>query len=457
MSDADLPEVGGAAAPGVAGEGASEPPTGIVAQSLRRLGIGRKALGDGASGLAVEGAQLVGTLVFFALLSRRLGPADYGSFSAMYGLIGISIALAHIGPGLALLQHAMGNDMKKVSAHFFSIYLACVAGAVVIVMVLAPFLLPRVSTLTVMLFMVAELFGAALVQLSSTMRLIVTGFHSTVPLQVIPVIVKVIAVVCLFVADALTLRTYGIVYAMACVVIGVTVFLKVTSRLEVPRRPRRMRKDYVTTTLTLSSTIWVFNLHNDGDKLTMSANDLRADVGLYSAAYRLVMLAVIPINALVTSSYRTFVDPAVGHHFRRAAKYTLATTIYCAVAALALIIVAPIALPLVAGDKYDGAVSITRWLAPLMIVRGFTHFPLNAIMGLGHPKVRLVCIAISATVAMTIYITLIPTMSWKGAVIGSYVSDTVLAILAWVMLWRVRNDWRLTTEEPQPFEITSAG
>lgn len=434
--------------------------TGVMAKGLRRLGIGRQALGDGMSGLAVEGAQLVGTFVFFALLSRRIGPADYGSFAAMYSLIGISIALAHIGPGLAMLQHAMGNDVRTVSTQFFTIYACCVALAVGIVMALSPFLLPRVSTLTVALFMAAELFGAALVQVSSTLRLIVLGFRSTVPLQLVPVVIKVVAVVTLFVTDELTLRTYGLVYAIACILVGVAVFLKVTSALGVSRRFGRVRRDHLGTTVTVSSTIWVFNLHNDGDKLTMSANDLGADVGLYSAAYRLVMLAVIPINALVTSSYRTFVDPAVGQHFRRAAKYTLATTVYCTVTAGILILVAPFALPLVVGDGFDGAVSITRWLAPLMIVRGFTHFPLNAIMGLGHPRVRLVCIAVSATVAMGVYVVLIPTMSWKGAVIGSYVSDTVLAILAWVTLWRVRNDWRqVGASEPvgtEP-EVSSAG
>ena len=414
-------------------------PLSPLGAGLARLGIGRKALGDGMSGLVVEGAQLVGTFVFFALLSRQLGPTDYGSFAAMYSLIGISLALAHIGPGLAFLQHAIGADIRSVSAQFFSIYAVCIGVAAVIVVGLSPLLLPQLPIVTVALFMVAELFGAALVQMSSTLRLIVNGFRSTVPLQLIPVVIKVVAVVSLYIADALTLRSYGIIYCGACVIVGAVVILTVTSRLHVPRRLGRLRRKYVSTTITISSTIWVFNLHNDGDKLTMSANNIGADVGLYSAAYRLVMLAVIPINALVTSSYRTFVDPEVGNHFRRAAKYTFATTVYCVIAAGLLIVLAPVALPLIVGDGFAGAVSITRWLAPLMIVRGFTHFPLNALMGLGHARARLLCIVISASVAMALYITLIPHLSWKGAVIGSYCSDAVLAIVAWIMLWRLRN------------------
>lgn len=399
--------------------------------------MGRQALSDGASGLVLEAAQLVGTFVFFALVSRQLGPTDYGSFAAMYSLIGVSLALAHIGPGFAFLQHAMGSTARAVSSSFFSIYLGLIVASMVLVVGLSPFLLPDLATSTVLLFMVAELFGATLVQIARTLQLIVVGFSAAVRLQLLLVGIKTVSVVALFATDSLTLRSYGLVYAGCCVVVGIAVFTRVTKSLGIPRRLGRVRREFASTTITVSSTLWVFNLHNDGEKLTMSANNLGADVGLYAAAYRLVMLAVIPINALVSSSYRTFVDPLVGNHLRRAAKYTLATTIYCTLAAATLFFAAPIVLPLIVGDGFSGAVSIARWLAPLMIVRGFTHFPLSALMGLNHAGARLICITISATVAMILYVALIPTMSWKGAVIGSYVSDAVLAVLAWLALWRL--------------------
>ena len=410
---------------------------GAFAAVTTRFGVGRQALSDGASGLVLEICQLVGTFVFFALVGRGLGPTDYGSFAAMYSLIGVSLALAHIGPGLAFLQSAMGSSARAVSSHFFSIYVAFIAASVAIVLATSRFLLPRLSIWTVVLFMVAELFGTTLVQIARTLRLIVNGFRATVVLQLSLVVVKTLAVIVLYFTDSLTLRSYGVVYSISCVVIGLGAFWKVTGAVDVPRRLGRLRRDHVSTTLTMSSTLLVFNLHNDGDKLTMSANGLGADLGLYAAAYRMVMLAVIPINALVASSHRTFVDPKVGNQIRRAAKYTMATAAYTTVAALGLIVVAPIALPLVVGDGFSGAITMTRWLAPLMIVRGFTHFPLNALMGLGHTLARLWCIVTSAVVAMVLYITLVPSMSWKGAVIGSYAGDAVLAVAAWVMLWRL--------------------
>ncbi len=415
---------------------------GTFAAVTTRFGVGRQALSDGASGLVLEIFQLVGTFVFFALVGRGLGPTDYGSFAAMYSLIGVSLALAHIGPGLAFLQTAMGSSARSVSAHYFSIYATFIAASVAIVLATSRFLLPRLSIWTVVLFMVAELFGTTLVQIARTLRLIVNGFRATVVLQLSLVVVKTVAVVVLYFTDSLTLRSYGVVYSISCVVIGAVAFWKVTSDLDIPRRLGGLRREHVSTTLTMSSTLLIFNLHNDGDKLTMSADGFGADLGLYAAAYRMVLLAVIPINALVASSHRTFVDPKVGRQIRRAAKYTMATTAYTTIAALGLIVAAPFALPLVVGDGFHGAITMTRWLAPLMIVRGFTHFPLNALMGLGHTLARLWCIVASAVVAMVLYISLVPSMSWKGAVIGSYAGDAVLAVSAWFMLWRLGDTQR---------------
>lgn len=415
----------------------SAPAQSRLAKVITRLGVGNQALRDGASGLVLEFGQLIGTFVFFALVGRGLGPTDYGSFAAMYGLIGVSLALAHIGPGLSFLQSAMGSSIRSVSAQYFSIYGTFIAISVVLVLVASRFLVPQLPLLTIVLFTIAELLGTALVQVARTLRLIVHGFRSTVALQLSLVIVKTAAVATLYLTDSLTLRSYGIVYSVCCVVIGTVAFWKVTDALAVPRRFGPLRREHVATTLTLSSALLVFNLHNDGDKLTMSANGFGADLGLYAAAYRMVLLATVPINALVASSHRSFMDPSVKRQRRRAAKYTMATTVYTTIAALVLIVIAPTALPFVVGDRFSGAITMTRWLAPLMIVRGFTHFPLNVLMGLGHAVARLWCIVISAVVAMVLYITLVPTMSWKGAVIGSYVGDAVMAIVGWLMLWKL--------------------
>jgi O-antigen/teichoic acid export membrane protein len=188
----------------------------------------------------------------------------------------------------------------------------------------------------------------------------------------------------------------------------------------------------------MSSTIWAWGLHDNGDKLVMSANRLGADVGLYAAGYRLVQFGNIPVNALATSSFRSFLDPSVGQQVKRAVRLSLVMTIYTVTAALGIIVLAPVALPILVGHSFHGSVAMARWLAPLLVTRGILTFPGNALVGLGRTHARLAAYMSSATIGMLVYIALVPSMSWKGAVIGSYITDAVLVTTLWTTLLRTK-------------------
>jgi O-antigen/teichoic acid export membrane protein len=73
-------------------------------------------------------------------------------------------------------------------------------------------------------------------------------------------------------------------------------------------------------------------------------------------------------------------------------------------------------------------------------------FPGNALVGLGRVNARLVAYCTSGTFGLVIYILLIPTLSWKGAVIGSYACDALLVIILWAMLLRTKTP----AVSPQP-------
>ena len=387
------------------------------------------------AGISVEVASVLGTVVSFTLLGRRLGPTDYGALVAMYSLIGIAICLAYIGPGLALLQIALQSNLGAVAGSFFGeqIILTCIAAPVVLL--LAPVFVPSLPLTTVAMFLAAELIGTALVTLAANLRIVATGYASAMKLQLIPHIVKVVVIGGLAVSGELTLANYGFVYMVFGVVAGVIAFLMTTRSLGLSRRPKAIKSDHVRVTLSISSTIWAWGLHDNGDKLVMSANQLGPAVGLYAAGYRLVQFGMIPVNALMSSSYRSFLDPAVGRQAHRALRYTIAMTAYTTAAAVIIIVLAPVLLPILVGNQFEGSITMARWLAPLLILRGAIAFPGNALVGLGRVHARLVAFCTSATIGIVVYIILIPTMSWKGAIIGSYITDAVLVTTLWAMLF----------------------
>jgi O-antigen/teichoic acid export membrane protein len=408
----------------------------VRARILGALRGKRDVVADGAAGLTIEVASIVGALVSFTLLGRQLGPTDYGALVAMYAVIGIAVCLAFVGPGLAMVHIGMREGLSTVAGHFFGEQLAFSILAGLAVLLLSPVVVPALPLTTLVPFVLAEFVGIGLMVTSWNMRMVAAGYRTTLRLQLIPQAVKLGVIVTLAIADRLTLQTYGVTFMLCMVPLGFAVFMRTTRSLGVARRPRPLRAEHVSTTLSMSSTMWAWSLHNDGDKLTMSAYGLGPDVGLYAAAYKLVQFGGIPVNALATSTFRSFVDPTVAGQVKRAVRYSLAVSLYTATAALAIIVLAPVAIPILVGEGFSDSVVMARWLAPLLVIRGALTFPANALVGLGHTHARLVAYMVSAGVGMALYVWLIPTMSWRGAVIGSYVSDLVLLVSLWVLLAR---------------------
>jgi O-antigen/teichoic acid export membrane protein len=412
----------------------------MLTETVGRLkrSITQQTLSDSWVGLVSEGSNVLSALVGFTLLGRHLGPTDYGSFIAMYSLIAIVQCLAFAGPGLALLHTAMQSNLRSVAGNFFGEQILLTVISALCAVALAPWLFPTVGLLTFVMFLAAELIGTALVVTAANLRIVAVSFRASLWQQIIPQAVKIVVVIALAATAHLTLQTYGFIYMVCSIAAGVATFVMTTRMLAIPRRPRAVKADHLRTTVSMSSTIWAWGIHDSGDKLVMSANNLGADVGLYAAAYRLVQFANVPVNALMASSFRSFLDPNVGHQTKRAVKYSLAMTLYTTTAAIAIIIFAPIVLPILMGSGFDGSITMARWLAPLIITRGILIFPSNALVGLGRVNARLAAYCSSAAVGLVVYISLIPSLSWKGAVIGSYVTDAVLVTVLWVLLMRTK-------------------
>src|SRR5262249_37060861 len=154
-------------------------------------------LADSMTGLTSEFANSLSALVGFSLLGRHLGPTEYGSFVAMYALIGIVSCLAFAGPGLAMLHIGMQSDLPDVARRFYTQQLVLTAVSAVAAIALAPVLIPGIGTVVFLLFLAAELLGTSLTTLAGNLRIIATGYRSSIVQQVLPQVVKIAVVVAL--------------------------------------------------------------------------------------------------------------------------------------------------------------------------------------------------------------------------------------------------------------------
>jgi O-antigen/teichoic acid export membrane protein len=178
------------------------------------------------------------------------------------------------------------------------------------------------------------------------------------------------------------------------------------------------------------------SLQNDGDK-TVLPKYHGADAGLYAAAYRIVQFGLVPISSLLSSSLTTFMDhdeQAEGQHVRRTFRFTLVAAAYSVLFGLLIYVLAPTITESRFFEDYRDATSIIRWLAPFILARAVVMFAINGLLGLGRTGERTAILVGGGILSLGLYLALIPTYSWKGAIAGTLVSETVVGATAWVLL-----------------------
>jgi O-antigen/teichoic acid export membrane protein len=190
----------------------------------------------------------------------------------------------------------------------------------------------------------------------------------------------------------------------------------------------------------MGAPIFANNFQINGDKIVLNANGLTVDAGHYGAAFRVASMATVPIQSMESALFHRFLesdDDALSEHTTRAVRYS----------ALFLIVVLPMAallwfaaphLDFFLGEEFRESETMMRWLTLWLPFQALSGVPFNALMGLGKFNTRLVLVMSSAALSMIMYIALIPSMGWQGAVVGTIVSEIYLVAVGWIALVRAQ-------------------
>lgn len=401
-------------------------------------------LGGGAIGaesgwsFVLELATLASTVLSFALLGKTLGPAGYGAYASLYALIGPFVTLAASGSTLALLQHIV-RDREHVDEASRS----CLSISLLLGLLLVPacglaagHLVSGLTWVAIVAILATEFITSPVVQLAATTVQGGEGFIPSAKIKLVLVALRTIILITLFALDSLTVATLGVVSLVVSAAFGALLLARVGRQFEFRYLPGHMHARHFRSNVAYSVGISAFSFQNDGDKTVLAANGFRVDTGLYAAAYRIAQMGMLPMSSLVSATHQRFLhheEGLKGQHLKRALSFTWVTGIYGLVFIGGVMVFAPF-LPIIIGDDFEQSVNMLRWLSPLVLFRTLAIFPLNALMGLGRVALRTVIIVCSAVVSMGLYVWLIPLYSWKGAVAGTFVSESLLIIALWTAL-----------------------
>lgn len=400
---------------------------------LREMSLAR----NWAWSVADEGLILASAVVSVFLLIPRLGPANYGAWAALFALLGPCGALAHIGIRLTILEGIV-RDRQNVAA----VSRSCITLALLLSGLMVPIVtiggsmwIEAISLELLALFAASELVAAALL---NSLVSIVQGAYSyarAIQLKLAVGSARIMVLVLLVVLHSVSIENLIIANAAMLFVATLLVCLA-ASRLGLGTiMPGRVQPGHLGAAVTYGLGIGSSIAQVSGDKVVLNAFGHQTDAGLYAAGYRLVYMLMMPLAAFLSSSHFDVLEAArtSSNQVRKAAIFSGITLAYAIPAVAGLVLLAPL-VPRILGAEFEESALIMQLVAPIAVIRYVGSFACNGLLGLNRNGLRTWLLIGGAVLSLVLYVLLIPTYSWRGALVGSLVSEVVLAAGCWIGL-----------------------
>ena len=404
----------------------------VIAQNVAWLTIG-------------QGGLKILQAAYFVVIAHALGANGYGAFAAAVALSQLVAPLAALGSGNVLIQHVARR--RDTFHHYWggAVTLALTAGVVSVgaAALAGRAVLPAtVATSLVICVAVSDLIFASVLFLCGQAYQSQERMARTAQLPIVTTFLRLVAAL-IFVAmpGPHTAARWGFFY-VTCTALSTGTALVLTShelgrpRVRYTFAPRDVRDGFY-----FAAGISAQNIYNDIDKVMLGrlVPTLTA-TGIYAAAYRVIDVVLVPIRSLSQAAYpRFFKQGAQGvrSSVQVALRLLPPAAGYGALAAIMMFVAAPI-LPRLLGHDFDQATEAVRWLSLLPLLKAVQFAAADALTGAGFQGTRTALQVGVAAFNVAVNFPLIIHYSWRGAAWSSLLCDGLLALVLWLLCWRMR-------------------
>jgi O-antigen/teichoic acid export membrane protein len=396
-----------------------------------------------------QGVSIAAQGLYFVCIGRALGSGEYGAFIGVVALVAALSQFSSLGMEMILVRNISRNRASFASTWGQS--LAILAGGFVVLlgaaMLFAHFALrPDLRTLVPWIALSDGLLGK-LVQLASRAFQGAGRLAWTARLTALTNVCRAATAALVWTWSRAhgvhpTAHLWARVYWLSTLCVALVAAIVVTAQLGAPRL-RRIRGRDLSEGLSFSVTGSSISVYNDIDKTFLAGLGQSSAAGIYSAAYRVVDVATMPIYGVYAAAAPRFFRVGTEGVAAAAAfsRRTLTRTLpYAALAAAAMWLAAPL-LPLAFGPSFQESVSALRWLCLLPVLRALHYGWGSAITGAASQWNRTATQFGAAALNVALDFLLIPHWSWRGAAAASLLTDGALALASYgVLAWLMRRE-----------------
>jgi O-antigen/teichoic acid export membrane protein len=389
--------------------------------------------------MAGQGMRFVLQAGYFIMLARVLGAYQFGVFAGASAFAALAAPFSSLGAHMLFMRYVKA-DPEQFARYWGNILLSAVAANVVLVTALwataAHFLSPASAAVIIPVALANGLFGQLIQGVVVIFQTYLMMRHMALWSSILNALRFVAVAVMMLVLHHATAGQWAWVSALLALIIAAMAIATVIVRFGSPRLEPRLLITSVGEGLLYSMSGSSASAYNDLDKTLLSHYRMNVANGLYTAAYRIIDVATIPVTSLESASLPRFFEMAkdnVSAAVRFAWRVMGRATLLGAGAGVAAFLFAPL-IPILLGHAFAQSALVLRWLCLIPVFRAVHQITGAALTGTGHQAYRT-----GAQIAVTLLnlglnLIWIPAYGWHGAAWASLITDGTLGVLCWSTL-----------------------
>ena len=389
------------------------------------------------AGMALRTA---GQAAVFLIVARVLGVASYGAYVAVLALATGIGGLVGLGAPMIMLRDtardpAISNEgWGRTLASWF----VTSPPLFLIFMFVAWVVLPKqVDWVVVVCLGTAEIVLAPLILAAIQLYQGHERMGGAARLALVPILPRIVAALLLFPCSLIWLKpsallmTWSFLYLLATTTAaGYSLWLVrrdfgVRNKILISGLRNSMRQGWAFAAGGAAHKIYV-----DVDKVMLARLASLEAAGIYSAAYRVVDMASVPLLSFFSAATPRFFR-AGQDGTRQVVRFALSMlpipTIYALVIGIALYMLAGM-LPLILGKGFASAADALRWLVWVPLLTTLRYFLQNAFAASGRQQINVFVVVCGSLFNISLNLWAIQVWGWRGAIGATYAAEFAMCV-----------------------------
>lgn len=388
-------------------------------------------LKNSAWSLVAQGGKVCTQAGLFILLARGLGAYEFGLYMAIFSISQLIYPFSGLGTHNTLVMRV--SRCPRMLPHYFwtpligTLGIGIVAALAIAVIVQSIYQATFYVALAILL---TELVAYRLIDVAThawqAMEQLKKGSIAYLSISFF----RVFLAFSLFFYGVLTLTSWAIFNLLLTMLVALYYNVKVTREHGVTLQRFRFYPREITRGVYFSFSGTSQAINSNIDKVVLSRLALMSEVGVYSAAFRIVQMGLLPLMAVLQATYPIYFlegKKGIGAALGFSRRISLPLIGYGCCAAIGILVFSPL-VPWVLGAQYADSVKYMQMLAPLPLIQVFHYLLGEAMTGAGLQRLRALIQITVGVISIIMNIMLISAMGVTGAILTVLLGETLLFV-----------------------------